>query len=224
MGPQKIEKKSFRVGPRPNDILHFSEVRRDCEQLAKKWSVHDEEIDDDTAQIVECFPEGGATLGTNTLFNLGQVLFDLAIEQGPDEGVFSGKVLIERTNAHSGDLGDSIGRTLRIVGGAKNASGRFQNGVDQGSRSVLLRRLSLGFFRLFALHPGSPLEHEYPRVGIGSKFRRSVREKFGRRAQSPMRIQGGYFAPSGNPFLTKSKRRPVEFLRRGVAFGKSDCD
>ena len=64
----------------------------------------------------------------------------MALAQRGDHGVLVREVLVERSDAHAGDLGDAVrGRLLEALG-LQNVSGRDEDRVD-GLPCALLARL-----------------------------------------------------------------------------------
>jgi hypothetical protein len=61
----------------------------------------------------------------------------VTLDHGGDEGFLAPKVLVVRTDADVGDLGDAVGAGLLETVADQNASGRLDQRVDGGARSRL---------------------------------------------------------------------------------------
>jgi len=61
----------------------------------------------------------------------------VALVQGRDQRVLVGKVLVERTHAHTCALGHQIGVGGGVAAFCKNASRGLQNGLDRGKGTRL---------------------------------------------------------------------------------------
>src|ERR1700746_1112386 len=75
----------------------------------------------------------------------------MALHDGCDERLFTGKVLIERADAHARLFGDAVGAGLVEAVLHENASGCFDQGIDRHAGS-LLRRVFSGFRERFPRH------------------------------------------------------------------------
>ena len=60
-----------------------------------------------------------------------QELLSMSFHDGSNERLFAREVLVKRADAHAGLLGDTVGAGFVETFPDQNASGRFNQGIDQ---------------------------------------------------------------------------------------------
>jgi hypothetical protein len=81
-------------------------------------------------------------------------LLQVPVDEGRDERVLAGKVLVERADVDAGDLGDAVGAGAVVAFAKQNASSGVEQRGDGGARALLGRL--------------------FPRTGLGSGAHRGM--------------------------------------------------
>src|SRR5262245_44807219 len=87
-------------------------------------------------------PQGAGPRAREPVLEGVEHLLDVPLEECGDDRLLAGKVLVERSDAHTSPIGDAVGARRVVPLPYENASGRGEDGLDRGLGALLLRSFS----------------------------------------------------------------------------------